>query len=84
MLRLRRDVSWREVDGEVIALDAGLKNYVSTNATGTLIWKALVAGASLEQLVRRIADEFDVDTTRAEHDVRAFLADLEANGLLET
>jgi hypothetical protein len=80
---MRRDVSWREVDGEILALDPDFTMYVSTNETGTLIWKALVAGASSEEIAHRLADEFGIDADRARTDVDAFVADLDANGFLD-
>lgn len=83
MLRMRSDVSWREVDGEILALDPDFAMYVSTNATGTLVWKALVEGASGEELAQLVADEYGIDVDRARNDVDAFLADLDANGFVD-
>lgn len=82
-LRLRADVTWREADDEVLAVDGGFHNYASTNATGGVLWKALVGGASREDLVTRLVDEFDIDESRAARDVDAFVRELEANGFLE-
>lgn len=82
-LRLRRDVIWREADGEVLALDGDTANYVSANAAGLVIWKTIVDGATREQLVARIVEEFGIDAAQAGQDVDVFLAELEANGFLE-
>lgn len=84
LLRLRDDVTWREADDEVLAVDGGLRSYASTNATGGVLWKALVAGASRDDLVQRLIDEFGIDRARAVQDVDAFVAELETNGFLET
>ncbi len=82
-LRLRRDVIWREADGEVLALDGDSKNYVSANAAGLLLWKALADGATREQLVATLVEEFGIDAVHGAHDVDAFLAEMAANGFLE-
>jgi hypothetical protein len=82
-LRLRRDAIWRDADGEVLALDSDLRSYFSTNATGTLIWKALVDGASREDLVALLMAQFGVEADQAERDVDAFVGELAANGFLE-
>lgn len=82
-LRLRRDVIWREADGEVLALDGDSTNYVSANAAGLVLWKTLVDGATREQLLARLVEEFDIDAGRAGQDVDAFVAELAANGFLE-
>lgn len=80
---MRRDVTWQEAEDEVLAVDPSFKNYASTNATGSVLWKALVAGASHEDLVQRLIDEFGIDRSRAASDVDAFVAELETNGFLE-
>jgi fucose permease len=76
------NVSWREVDGEVIALDLDSSTYFSTNRTGSLLWHAMVDGATVGSLVALLEDSFDVPQTTARADVNAFLKLLVANGLL--
>ena len=45
--RLKQTAIWREADGEVIAIDEGLTNYVSTNSTGALLGtRGLADGAT--------------------------------------
>jgi hypothetical protein len=83
-LRLRRDLVWREADGETLATGGELGKYVSTNAAGSVLWQALATGASREDLVERLVAEFGIDTGRAARDVDTFVADLQQNGLLET
>jgi len=82
-LRLNGDaVSWREVNGEVIALRHEASEYVSTNATGTLIWSALANGASREQLAAMLVSRFGIEADRAAADVDAFVDQLASRGLL--
>ena len=84
-LKLRRDgLTWREIDDEVVALDIESATYVSANASGRLLWRALADGATREELVASLVDEFGIDAERAAADVDAFLADLESRGLLES
>lgn len=83
VVRIRStNVSWREVDGEVIALDLASSTYFSTNRTGALLWHAMVDGATVAHLVALLEDSFDVPQTTARADVDAFLKLLVANGLL--
>jgi hypothetical protein len=83
-LRLRtQQLSWREIDDEVVAVDTRSSTYVSTNATGRLLWRGLAAGASRGQLVELIAERYGVPEERAGDDVDAFLAELRARDLLE-
>jgi DNA-binding GntR family transcriptional regulator len=81
--RLRQDAIWREADGEVIAIDERLTNYVSTNGAGALLWKQLADGATPDELADRLVGTYGIERERAERDVRAFLADLDAQGFLE-
>jgi hypothetical protein len=83
VLRLRSDTIWREADGEVLGLDHGLRNYVSANSAGSVLWKLLVEGATRDDLARALVAEYGIDAQRAASDVEVFLADLRANGFLE-
>jgi coenzyme PQQ synthesis protein D (PqqD) len=77
-------VSWREVDGEVLALDLRRSTYLATNPAGAVLWKSLAAGTSREGLIERLTEEFDVDESRAAADVDDFLGWLVSQGLLAT
>lgn len=82
--RLRsNDLSWRELDGEIVALDGGKSVYLGTNRTGALLWQKVSAGTTRDQLVAELVNGFDVEIERARSDVDRFVADLRANGLLE-
>ena len=83
VLRLRDDrLEWRELEGEVLALDGPTRVYLSVNRTGTVLWPALAGGATREQLLARLVERFDVDEDDAARDLDAFLASLEARDLL--
>ncbi len=83
-LRLRESaLTWREIAGEIVAADLARSTYLSTNAAGTLLWSALVEGASSEELAARLVTQYRIERTQAEADVAAFLGALRENGLLE-
>ncbi len=83
-LRLRdRDLTWLEIQGELVALDEDASAYLGANDAGLVLWEALARGSSKEGLVALLLDRFDVDEARAAADVDRFLADLRARGLLE-
>jgi hypothetical protein len=75
-------LSWRQLDDNIMLLDIATSSYLSITGAGSVIWVALVAGSTVDQLVTTVLDEFDVDHATAAADVTAFLADLEARGLL--
>jgi Coenzyme PQQ synthesis protein D (PqqD) len=83
-LRLQRNLlEWREVEGEVIALEHERSVYIAANRSGTLLWRALNEGATESRLAELLAQEYGLDAERARADVAAFLADLSARGLIE-
>lgn len=83
-LRLRRDnLSWRELDDEIVALDGDESLYLATNRAGTLIWRKLAEGTSREALVDELVTTFSIEPQQAGSDVDAFVAELRSKGLLE-
>jgi hypothetical protein len=83
-IRLRTaDLHWREIDGEVIALEARGSTYLATNPAGAVLWQALVDGATRDGLADALVAAYGIDRGRALADVDAYLAELAAQGLLE-
>ncbi|TQL69964.1 coenzyme PQQ synthesis protein D (PqqD) [Nocardioides albertanoniae] len=75
-------ITWREIDGELVILDLAASTYLTTNETGTALLKELVEERSTEELVEVLMSAFDVTSETAVADVRAFVEDLDRNGLL--
>ena len=83
-LKLREDrVRWRGIDDDVVAVDTDRSTYLSTNASGALLWLELAGGTTRERLVERLAQAYLIDSERAAADVDNFLADLSGQGLLD-
>jgi Coenzyme PQQ synthesis protein D (PqqD) len=84
MLRLReRDLHWREVDGEIIALESRGSSYIAANGSGTLLWHELVSGATHDALVDTLVATYGIDRERAAADADLFVGQLDAQGLLD-
>lgn len=82
-MRMRSDgVTWQEIDGELVLLDLTTSAYLTTNAAGTLLAKALVDGAERDELVSALVDEYGIDSGRAGTDVDDFIAQLRHRDLL--
>lgn len=76
--------TWRELDGEIVALDTAASVYFSVGGFGTALWPLLVSGASTQDLVALVTATFDgVPPKQAESDVGNFLASLVELGLIE-
>jgi hypothetical protein len=84
MLQSRQaDLICREVDGSLVGLDLRASHYFSLNAVGTLLWRLLNGGASVDALVASLVEQYDLDHATATHDVEEFIDSLQAQGLLE-
>jgi hypothetical protein len=83
-LRLRSgELSWREIDGEVVAIDVQSSTYFSANSSGALLWQMLSEGATRDELAERLTATFGIERERADADVDAFVDALGSRGLLE-
>lgn len=83
LIRLRPDVEWRDVDGEVVALDLATAAYLSVNDTGSLLWPLVARGATQVQLVTELVRHFALDSEQAGADVAAFVTQLRSLALVE-
>jgi hypothetical protein len=76
-------VEWREVEGDVIAVDVRTSEYLAINETGAVLWRALREGATTDELVEEVVARFDVAPGAARRDVDDFLERLRGRGFLE-
>lgn len=76
-------LEWREVDGQIVALDLTRGVYVAVNESGAALWPTLAEGTTRAALVSVLTDRFGLGADAAASDVDAFLASLEGQGLLE-
>lgn len=83
-MRLRvDDVTWREIDGDLVVLDLRSSTYLTANASGKVLMKQLTEDRTLQQLSQALVDAFDISERRARRDVQTFIDDLGERGLLE-
>lgn len=83
-LRLReKDLHWRAVEGEIVALDMSSSEYLSVNGSGALLWDALSNGTTQPALVALLTERFDLAADVAQRDVDAFLTALRTQRLLD-
>lgn len=82
-LRLRTsELASRRFEDETVVLDLKSSMYLSTNASGTVIWQALERGTTRTELIELLLREFDVERAQAEADVDAFLSECRKRNLL--
>lgn len=69
-------------DGAVL-LNLRTKRYYSLNETGTRIWQLLLEGRTEEEIVERLAAEYDVERDTARDEMRVVVASLRDCALIE-
>ncbi len=78
------DITWREIDGDLVILDLNSSTYLTANASGAILMKELTEERSSQELAQALVDAFGIDHDQAESDVRNFVQALNDSGLLET
>ena len=85
-MKLKEGFVLRRVAGEIIVLPSGdnldLNMMITLNETGEFLWKLLEAGAEVEDLVRQMLAEYEVDEATARAAAEGFVAKLRDNGFL--
>jgi hypothetical protein len=89
-LKYRRppNIVAREVGGEQVLLPlrrraVDLSAVYVLNAVAKAVWVQLDGHTDVEEIIEKIAEEFDVDSERAAKDVHSFVNELVALELLE-
>ena len=82
IVKLREGVEWRQVEREILALDTNSSTFFNTNSAGALLWSALSAGRTREQLADALVSEYKIDSQTAQRDVDAFISVLARHSLL--
>lgn len=81
-IKISDQVLSQEVSGETVLLDLQSEFYFGLDKTGTRIWELLQSGLSIQELIGKMLDEFEVDQQTLEADVNALLGKLLEAGLV--
>lgn len=80
---LRTDgITWRELDEQIVVLDLQESLYLSVAGAGTVVWKLLLGGTTLDAMIDAVTDVYDVEPGVARADLGEFLDDLSRRTLL--
>ena len=87
-MKVRYEFVARSIAGEHFLVPLGeaarqFSGMFALNEVGAFLWERIPAAADEEELVDRVLQEYDVDTTTAQKDVREFLDGLRSMGILE-
>jgi hypothetical protein len=82
-LRVNGSVVSAELENEAVLLNVETGIYFGIDAVGTEIWKLLEEGATEDEIVARLLEEYDVEAAELRTDVIEFLDVLQKNGLAQ-
>ena len=82
LFRVAPDVKASRHAGGVVLIHVGRGTVFSANRVGAMIWNGLAEHRSLERIADAISDEFRIPRQTVQQDAAAFLAQLQAEGLL--
>jgi hypothetical protein len=72
----------RELGGETVVLDLKTERYLGLDEVGTRMWNLLLASGSIESASKALLQEYDVEPSRLEGDLRQFVDKLIDHGLV--
>ena len=82
-VRVPERVLMRHVGDELVMLNLDEESYYGLNPVGARLMQLAETGATLEEIVERMLQEFEVKREQLEIDVRTVAANLIAAGLIE-
>ncbi len=88
-MKIKSGFILRDVGGKTFVVAVGerskeFKGMVTLNETGKFIWKALEKETTIEEIVDAMLQAYECDDkAMVEGDVKAFVAKLEGDGILE-
>jgi hypothetical protein len=77
------DVAWREIGNELVVLHMGTAKYLTVNASGSVLWRCLIEGATRSELVEALVCRYRIDPTQADNEIEVFLGSLAECRLLD-
>ena len=72
-----------DLAGEVAILNLGNGVYYGLNPVGARVWNLIQEPRTFADLRNALLEEYDVEATRLESDLRGLLAQLDAQGLID-
>lgn len=87
-MKVDKEFVLREIAGDYIIIPTGktvldFNGLITVNEVGAALWNMLQEEVSLDDLVKGILSEYEVEEEVAREDIQEFLATLEKGGILK-
>lgn len=70
------------VDGEEIILNSDNGNYISLNPVAADVWHMLGTPRSIDEIVAKIVETYEVELMQCEHDISRLMEDMKVSGIV--
>ena len=86
-MKIEKEYILREIADDYIIVPVGkaameFNGMITVNETGAFLWKILTKGATKEELLHAMVEEYEVSAEEAEADIDEFLQLLQENQIL--
>lgn len=82
-IRIKRDVVFRDLEGELVLLNLATGVYFGLDPVGTRIWGLIDGRRSAADIVEALTAEYEIDPRTCEADLGRFLESLRDNDLVD-
>lgn len=87
-MKIKNGFAKRNIAGSYIVVPVGatIKSFngmITLNESGAFFWDCFCKETTVDEVVKKVTDEYDVDPERARKDIEKFVDMLQSNGLLE-
>lgn len=87
-MKIKKGFTVRNIAGSNIVVPVGnaekiFNGMITLNESGAFFWNALLKDTTVDEVVKKVTSEYDVDEERAKTDVEKFIEQLRENNLIE-
>lgn len=87
-MKIKKGFTVRNIAGSEIVVPVGnaekiFNGMITLNESGAFFWNALLKDTTVDEVVKKVTSEYDVEEERAKADVEKFIEQLRENNLIE-
>lgn len=81
-MQIADNIMYRELDDEIIFLDASAGQYFSLDGVGSHFWRLFQDGLDVTQCIEALLKEYEVDQAVLQNDIISLTDKLKSHGIL--
>ena len=79
---INQDISWRDINGELILLNIKTGGYFTLNDTARIVWLAIMEGKYIDYMVKQIKQDFQEEEAIIISDINKFIVSMRESSLI--